>query len=108
MADVDISIAGRQYRIACRDGEQENLRRAAAMVDAKSREALAGLGSLSEARQFLFASLLLADQIVEGSGPAPLPPQPAPADAATRDRVERLAERLESLASGLEREANRT
>ena len=107
MADVDISIAGRQYRIACRDGEEDNLRRAAAMVDAKSREALAGLGSLSEARQFLFASLLLADQIVEGA-PAPAPLAQPTADPATTERVERLAQRLESLAGGLERAADRT
>ena len=60
MAEVDISIAGRHYRVACRDGEEQNLRRAAEMVDAKSREALAGLGALSESRQLLFASLLLA------------------------------------------------
>ena len=62
---VDLSIAGRSYQVACRDGEEDNLRAAARLVDAKSREALAGLGTLSEARQFLFASLLLADQLVE-------------------------------------------
>jgi cell division protein ZapA len=63
--EVDITIAGRHYRVACRDGEEQNLRRAAEMVDAKSREALAGLGALSESRQLLFASLLLADQLIE-------------------------------------------
>ena len=62
---VDITIAGRTYQVACRDGEEENLRAAARLVDGKSREAIAGLGSLSEARQFLFASLLLADQLID-------------------------------------------
>ena len=61
---VDINIAGRTYQVACREGEEENLRAAARLVDGKSREALAGLGTLSEARQFLFASLLLADQLL--------------------------------------------
>lgn len=97
MAEVDISIAGRSYRIACREGEEENLRSAASLVDAKSREALAGLGTLSEARQFLFASLLLADQLIDGdSGPA------AGADPRLAETAERLAERLESLAERLE------
>ena len=64
-AMVDLAIAGRTYQVACREGEEENLRAAARLVDGKSREALAGLGTLSEARQFLFAALLLADQIIE-------------------------------------------
>ena len=63
-AMVDLTIAGRTYQVACREGEEDNLRAAARLVDGKSREALSGLGTLSEARQFLFASLLLADQLV--------------------------------------------
>ena len=62
---VDLTIAGRTYQVACREGEEDNLRAAARLVDGKSREALSGLGTLSEARQFLFASLLLADQLID-------------------------------------------
>jgi cell division protein ZapA len=101
MAQVDLLIAGRTYQIACRDGEEENLRSAARLVDAKSREALSGLGTLSESRQLLFASLLLADQIVEihrGSAPAP-------ADPIIGERLAHLADRLETLAASLENEA---
>ena len=101
MAEVDLTIAGRAYRVACRAGEEENLRAAGALVDAKSREAIAGLGTLSESRQLLFAALLLADQIVDGrvdeidTGP----------DQALIDRADRLAERLEALADTLEKSA---
>ena len=101
MAEVDLTIAGRAYRVACRAGEEENLRAAGALVDAKSREAIAGLGTLSESRQLLFAALLLADQIVDGraelvdTGP----------DPALVDRAKRLAERLEALADTLEKSA---
>ena len=66
MAEVELTIAGRNYRVACRAGEEDNLLAAGALVDAKSREAIAGLGTLSESRQLLFAALLLADQIVDG------------------------------------------
>jgi cell division protein ZapA len=106
---VDLTIAGRTYQVACREGEEENLRAAARLVDGKSREALAGLGTLSEARQFLFASLLLADQLVdnkpEATAPAP-PPAPAGPDPATVKRAETLADRLESIAMALENEAS--
>jgi cell division protein ZapA len=101
MAEVDLTIAGRAYRIACRDGEEDNLRAAAALVDGKSREALAGLGTLSETRQLLFASLLLADQLIDKPGGAPAQSAPQ-ADPLLEQRVLRLAERLESLAQSLE------
>jgi cell division protein ZapA len=102
---VDLVIAGRNYQVACRNGEEEALRAAARLVDGKSREALAGLGTLSEASQFLFASLLLADQLLDKNpGAAPPPPPPAP-DPELAARAEALARRLESLADALEREA---
>jgi cell division protein ZapA len=105
-AMVDLTIAGRTYQVACREGEEENLKTAARLLDAKSREALSGLGTLSEARQFLFAGLLLADQLIDR--------QPEAAAAATADaapdpelvrRAEALASRLESLAEALEHSA---
>jgi cell division protein ZapA len=102
---VDLTIAGRVYQVACREGEEDNLRQAARLVDGKSREALAGLGTLSEARQFLFASLLLADQLIEKKPDAAAPPPPTPPDPVVVLRVESLADRLESLAKTLENEA---
>ncbi len=104
MAEIDVFIAGRAYKVACRDGEEDSLRKAAALVDAKSREALAGLGTLSEARQLLFASLLLADDMVDG-GKATVT-APSPIDDALAERAERIADRLESLAVALEAEAS--
>jgi cell division protein ZapA len=101
---VDLTIAGRTYQVACRDGEEETLREAARLVDGKSREVLAGLGTLSEARQFMFASLLLADQLVS-KNPAAIPPPPPPGpDPALALRAATLADRLESLAMQLENE----
>ena len=107
---LDLNIAGRTYQVACREGEEENLRAAARLVDGKSREALAGLGTLSEARQFLFASLLLADQLIDNkpeavaAPPAFSPVPPASPDPAVILRAEALADRLESLAMTLENE----
>jgi cell division protein ZapA len=105
---VDLTIAGRTYQVACREGEEENLRSAARLVDGKSREALAGLGTLSEARQFLFASLLLADQLIDKRPEAATAPPPAPAapDPELVERAEALANRLEMLAAQLESDAS--
>jgi cell division protein ZapA len=106
MAEIDVFIAGRAYKVACRDGEEDALRKAASLVDAKSREAIAGLGTLSEARQFLFAALLLADEMIDG-GRASAPPPPSLIDPALAERAERIADQLESLAATLEKEASR-
>jgi cell division protein ZapA len=107
MAEVDLTIAGRPYRVACRTGEEDNLRAAAALVDAKSREALAGLGTMSEARQLLFASLLLADQLVDqrASGETaaePIVPSAPALDPDIIRRAESLAAQLEALAASME------
>ena len=99
MAEVELSIAGRPYKVACRNGEEDTLRAAGALVDAKSREALAGLGTLSESRQLLFAALLLADQLVDGRE-VEIPTGP---DPELVERTQRMAERLETLADALER-----
>jgi cell division protein ZapA len=109
---LDLNIAGRTYQVACREGEEDNLRAAARLVDGKSREALSGLGTLSEARQFLFASLLLADQLIDDKpetaafvASPPAAPAPATTDPALILRAEALADRLESLAMTLENDS---
>jgi cell division protein ZapA len=105
MASVEVEIAARKYSVACRDGEEAHLRSVAAIVDSKAQDAAAALGSLSEARQLLFASLLLADELKEHrSGQPPAPP--ASIDPAIAEALERLAGRVESLAEQIERSAD--
>lgn len=108
MSNIELTICGRPYQVRCRDGEEENLRAAGRLVDQKSREVLSGLGSLSEARQFFFAALLMADQMINGeNGGGAMAPASAPAPAAAIDEsqleaAEALAERLETIANSLE------
>jgi cell division protein ZapA len=101
MASVDVEIAARRYSVACRDGEEEHLRSVAALVDRKAQEAAGALGSLSEVRHLLFASLLLADELKEHHAGRPPPPQPEGLGEVT-SALERLAERMERLAERLE------
>ncbi|HEY0044930.1 MAG TPA: cell division protein ZapA [Allosphingosinicella sp.] len=101
MASVSVEIASRTYAIACREGEQEHFRTIAAIVDEKAQSAAAALGNLTEARQLLFASLLLADELREkrkSDGAAPAMAE----DSGIADALERLATRIERLADGLE------
>jgi cell division protein ZapA len=111
MPSIDIEVAGRRYNVACRAGEEDQLRELAAVVDARARDAATALGQLSEGRQLLFAALLLADDLQDarnrGDGEAPpADPRVAQALEALAERIERLADRLgEESASPLEKEA---
>ena len=102
MANIDVEIAGRKYSVACRDGEEAHLRSVAALVDKRARDAAEALGSLTETRQLLFTTLLLADDIQDmqsgGKGPA----APAPLDEGLVTALESLADRVEALARRLE------
>ena len=91
MAEVSLSIGGQYYSVACRDGEEDHLRTVAAIVSAKTREARSAVGDgLGEARQLLFAALLLADEVNELRK----------SSIAMRDIevIEGLADRIESIA----------
>ena len=101
MATVDVEIAGRSYPVACRDGEEAHLRSLASLVDSKARDAAGALGSMGETRQFLFAALLLADELNEARSGNVADHDPEP-DPVVGDALERLAERMERLAERLE------
>jgi cell division protein ZapA len=112
MAQIELKIGGNAYTVACRDGEEAHLTKIAEIVDGKAHDARKALGSVSEVRQLLFASLLLADELDEarkGSGAAAAPAPSAPAvtpDAANDEHISLLddiAARLENLAMHLER-----
>ena len=97
MAQVDLDIGGQKYDVACRDGEEPHLLALGRLVDAKTSEAAQAVGKMSEARQLLFAALLLADDLTEARRTANSLPGPE-----TTVAVERIADRLEALAARLE------
>lgn len=101
MAEVEIQVAGRGYRIHCRAGEEAKLREVAALVDGKVEAATAALGPMGEARQLLFAALMLADEL---HGREMAEPDATAVEGAIAQTLEGLAERLESFADELEAE----
>jgi cell division protein ZapA len=101
MAQLYVQVGGHQYELACRDGEEEHLHALIRMVDRKVADASRSMGGLNEARQLLFAALLLADELADArNSPGGTPPQPSEPPLATA--IERLADRMESLAERLE------
>ncbi|MEO0379110.1 MAG: cell division protein ZapA [Pseudomonadota bacterium] len=62
MPEVTISIGGRDFSVACQDGEESYLLAAAKMLDDEARVLADQAGRLPEARMLLMAGLLLADK----------------------------------------------
>ena len=104
MPDVKISIAGRDYFVACNPGEEQRLMELGAMVDASALEAGGGARGLTETRVLLFSALLLADKLhdARGGSVGASAPQNSAAMAQSADALEGLATRLENLALRLE------
>ena len=65
MADVDITINGRSYRISCKDGEEERIKSLAILINNQVQKLSEKIGQLGEARMILLASLVLLDKSEE-------------------------------------------
>jgi cell division protein ZapA len=65
MGLVRLTVGGRPYEIACRDGGEPRLEMLAQMVDARLAEAVRAVGRGSEGRELLLTALLLADTLEE-------------------------------------------
>jgi len=103
MPDVKLSIAGRDYFVACNAGEEQRLLELGALVDATALEVAGGARGLTETRALLFSALLLADKLHEAGGTATADTvRPSAAMMQSCDILEGLATRLENLAQSLE------
>ena len=100
MSNVTLSIGGRQFTVACAEGEEAHVGALGRMIDEKV-QSMGDMSSQGESRMLLFASLLLADEAYEARQADA--PQAAPADlAGMADKLERLASTMENLAARLE------
>ena len=62
MPEVRISIGGREFDVACQEGEEHFLHSAAQMLDTEAQTLLSQIGRMPENRLLLMAGLLLADK----------------------------------------------
>jgi cell division protein ZapA len=62
MPQVEITIGGRTFEVACQEGEEQYLISAATILDAEAALLSAQIGRMPEARMLLMAGLMLADR----------------------------------------------
>ena len=65
MAQVDVSVNGQSYRIACEDGQEDRLVDLAAMVDEKVIGLANQIGQVGSNRLLVMAALIIADELVD-------------------------------------------
>ncbi|WP_185803302.1 cell division protein ZapA [Pontivivens nitratireducens] len=132
MAEIDLDIGGKTFRVACADGEERQLQSAAALVASEAQNLVAAIGQLPESRMLLMSSLMLGDRHIALQGQlraaedriralelraeraeaeSAAPAAPAPGGLFQQDPAEalaaltRTAETLEAMADALEAKA---
>ncbi len=65
MPQIEISLNGRRYPVACQAGEEDRVRSVAAFVDSRLAELKASAVHASDTQLLVMASLLLADELFD-------------------------------------------
>ena len=67
MAQVNATIAGRQFRLACEDGQEEHLQALAHDLDQRIIDLRAKFGEIGDTRLTVMAALMVADELSEAA-----------------------------------------
>ena len=65
MAHVNVSINGRQYRMACEEGQEDRLMRLAEGLERRIGSLRGKFGEIGDSRLTVMAALMLADELVD-------------------------------------------
>ena len=65
MGQVNTTIAGRQYRLACEDGQEDHLLALAKDIDSRIIDLRRKFGEIGDTRLTVMAALMLADEMAE-------------------------------------------
>jgi cell division protein ZapA len=65
MAHVSVTINGRQFRMACDDGQEDHLLKLAAEVNEKVDQLKGAFGEIGDTRLTVMASIMVADELAD-------------------------------------------
>ena len=91
MAPVTVTINGRQYRMACEDGEEDHLTRLAEEFNQRVEQLRGNFGEIGDSRLLVMAAITVSDEVAEA-----------------RKRIARLEEELAGLQDARVQAAGRT
>jgi cell division protein ZapA len=96
MGQINVLIDGKQFRMACEDGQEGHLESLAADLDSRIKQMRQSFGDIGDLRLSVMAGLMLADEVRE---------EKRKAGEIGAELVRRDAERADSDQSGTRREA---
>jgi cell division protein ZapA len=67
MAQVNATIAGRQFRLACEDGQEDHLQALAVDIDRRIVELRQRFGEIGDTRLTVMSALMVADELTEAT-----------------------------------------
>ena len=65
MSHVSVTIHGRQYRMACEDGQEDHLTRLAKDLDQRIEQLKGSFGAIGDMRLIVMAALTVGDELAE-------------------------------------------
>jgi cell division protein ZapA len=68
MSQVTVTINGRQFRMACEDGQESHLLRLAQDLDQRIERLRGTFGEIGDTRLTVMAALTVADELADASG----------------------------------------
>jgi cell division protein ZapA len=104
VAQVTVSINGRNFDIACDDGQEQRVAALAHEIDRRIAELARSVGQVGENRLLLMAGLIIADELAEARDRVTRLEADRAGDqgeAELTDRLDRLASRVEAIAARL-------
>lgn len=114
MAQVEVTVNGREYLVACEDGEEEHLLELAGYLNRNVTELVQSIGQVGEARLMLMAGLLIADELFDARNTAQALESEVAGTRAAGDKaagevvaaantvIDRIATRLDNIADRLQ------
>jgi cell division protein ZapA len=101
---LDISLLGHEYKVACKPGEEDELREAVAFLDARMREIRDAHKGHSTERIAVMAALNLVHEFRRGGGAAKESDEATKVDApAARRRIASMRSAIDQALSGQEK-----
>lgn len=67
MSHVNVTINGRQYRMACEEGQERRLLQLAETMEARIGDLRGKFGEIGDARLTVMAALMTADELVDAN-----------------------------------------
>jgi cell division protein ZapA len=108
MSSVNITINGKQYRVACEPGQEQRLSQLAADFDERIASMRSRFGEVGDARLTVMAAMMLGDELVDAKAKiAKLEADIAALNIARAGATDRLSRTEAAVASALDAAADK-